>query len=210
MEGKKIGAVNQAIREVVPDIKDLNDNADALIKIAALQFSSGAAWITANGPVEAGQFNWTDIDVGGTTDFGAMCRALNDKLSPKAFLNEATGSYKPVLFLLSDGDPTDDWEKGLELLKKNNWYNVAIKVAIAIGDDVNKDVLTKFAGNKEMVLEVYNSAVLMRMIKAVSVRASQVASKNYNVDSSGDEAVETIREIKEEIAEEAADYPKEL
>ena len=39
MAGDKIGSVNDAIRETVPDLRDLSDgNPDASIKIAALEF----------------------------------------------------------------------------------------------------------------------------------------------------------------------------
>jgi len=215
MEGSKIGAVNTAIREVIPEIVEIsNENADALIKIAALEFSSGARWITANGPVEVDKFNWNNVDAVGTTDFGAMCRALNEKLSSKAFMKEATGSYAPALFLLSDGEPTDDWKKGLELLKQNNWYKAAIKIALAIGDEANKDVLVEFTGTKETVIEVHNSKVLGKMIQFVSVRASQVASKSsHAVDpAAGDvgdgakteEMIENIEEFVEELKEDPA------
>jgi len=211
MEGSKIGAVNTAIREVIPEIRDVSDdNADALIKIAALEFSSGARWITPNGPIEAGQFNWNNMDAAGVTDFGAACWALNEKLSTKAFMAEATGSFAPAIFLLSDGGPTDNWQKELDKLKQNNWFKAAIKVAVAIGDDADKDVLKAFTGSIEAVLEVHDSATLMKMIKFVSVRASQVASKSSNaVDpsqgGSGDEAkqnelIQNLNELKEEIA----------
>ena len=213
MDGNKIGRVNQAIREVIPDIKDLNDGSDALIKIAALEFSSGARWLTDGGPVEADQYNWRDIDAAGTTDLGAACKTLNEKLSTKGngFMKEATGSYAPAIFLLSDGDPTDDWQKELNNLKQNNWFKAAVKIAIAIGDDANKDVLKEFTGNKETVLEVHNSAMLMKMIKFVSVTASRVASKSSNaVDPSQgatdnqaktDEMIENIQDFKEEQEE---------
>ena len=46
MSGDKIGAVNEAIREVIPEIKDISsENADAQIKIVVLEFSSGARWL---------------------------------------------------------------------------------------------------------------------------------------------------------------------
>jgi len=112
MEGSKIGAVNTAIREIIPEIRDIsNENADALIKIAVLEFSSAACWITENGPVEASKFNWTYLDAGGM--------ALNEKLFTKAFMQEATGSYVPVLFLFSGRCPIDEWHEGLELLKNS-------------------------------------------------------------------------------------------
>ena len=215
MDGSKIGAVNTAIREVIPEIKDVSDsNADALIKIAVLEFSSGARWITANGPVESDQFHWSNMDAAGVTDFGAACKALNEKLSTKAFMQEATGSFAPAVFLLSDGGPTDNWQSELQLLWKNNWFKAAIKVAIAIGDDADKDVLKEFTGTMEAVLEVHNSAALKKMIKFVSVRASQVASKSSNaVDPSQDtgdqakqdELIANLQEFKDEIAS-APDY----
>jgi len=185
MGGSKIGAVNTAIEEVIPAIKEVSDeNADAQIKIAALEFSSGARWITANGPIEADQFRWNYLNAEGVTDFGAACKTLNEKLSTKAFMQEATGSFAPAIFLLSDGEPTDDWARELATLKQNNWFKAAVKVAVAIGDDANKDVLKEFTGFMEAVLETHKAADLKKMIKFVSVTASQVASKSSNVSDS--------------------------
>lgn len=182
MDGSKIGAVNVAIEEVIPAIREVSDeNADAQIKIAALEFSSGARWITTNGPVEADQFRWNYLDASGVTDFGAACKTLNDKLSTKAFMQEASGSFAPAIFLLSDGEPTDEWQSALAALRQNNWFKAGVKVAIAIGDDANKDMLKEFTGSMEAVLETHNAATLKKMIKFVSVRASQVASKSSNV-----------------------------
>ena len=182
MDGNKIGAVNTAIEEVIPAIKEVsNENSDAQIKIAALTFSSGATWITKNGPIEADQFRWNYLDASGVTDFGAALKTLNDKLSTKEFMKEATGSFAPAIFLLSDGDPTDEWERSLAELKQNNWFKAAVKVAIAIGDDANKEVLKAFTGSIEAVLETHSAVALKKMIKFVSVRASQVASKSANV-----------------------------
>jgi uncharacterized protein YegL len=189
MDGSKIGAVNVAIEEVIPAIREVSDeNADAQIKIAALEFSSGARWITTNGPVEADQFRWNYLDASGVTDFGAACKTLNDKLSTKAFMQEASGSFAPAIFLLSDGEPTDEWQSALAALRQNNWFKAGVKVAIAIGDDANKDMLKEFTGSMEAVLETHNAATLKKMIKFVSVRASQVASKSSNVGDFSPEA----------------------
>jgi uncharacterized protein YegL len=210
MDGSKIGTVNSAIEEVIPAIKEVSDeNADALIKIAAIEFSSGARWITANGPVEADQFRWNYLDAAGVTDFGAACKTLNEKLSTKAFMQEATGSFAPAIFLLSDGEPTDDWQRYLKALWQNNWFKAAVKVAIAIGDDANKEMLKEFTGTMEAVLESHNAATLKKMIKFVSVRASQVASKSSNADDLGADAGDeqkqqelnaNLGELKDEIA----------
>jgi uncharacterized protein YegL len=214
MDGSKIGAVNTAIEEVIPALQEVSDeNADAQIKVAALEFSSGARWITASGPLEVEQFRWNFINAAGVTDFGAACKALNEKLSTKAFMNEATGSFAPAVFLLSDGEPTDDWQKDLNALKQNNWFKAAVKVAVAIGDDANKDVLKEFTGSMEAVLETHSAARLKKMIKFVSVRASQVASKSSNVsDSSADlgdaQKQAELNTALQEFSDEAAASPQ--
>jgi uncharacterized protein YegL len=102
-------------------------------------------------------------------------------------MQEATASFAPAIFLLSDGEPTDEYKKKLETLKQNNWFMKAIKVAVAIGSDADKSVLAEFTGNKETVLEVHNGAMLKQMIRFVSVRASEVASKSANVGFGDDE-----------------------
>jgi len=206
MKGSKIKAVNEAIKEVIPAIKKISDeNADAQIKIAVLEFSSGVRWVTSNGPEELDQFHWSDLETDGVTDLGAACKALNEKLSTKAFMKEATGSFAPTIFLLSDGAPTDDWKGGLAMLKQNNWFKVAIKIAVAIGDEAKKDILKEFTGLMEGVLETHKAEILKKMIKFVSVRASQIASKSSDAIDGGDERKQvevndSIQELNQEIA----------
>ncbi|GHV03404.1 tellurium resistance protein TerY [Spirochaetia bacterium] len=191
MGGSKIGAVNAAIEELIPALKDVSDeNPDAIIKVAVLEFSSGFRWITQNGPVEVDKFHWTYIDAAGTTDLGAACRELDAKLSRKAFMQEAAGSFAPVIFLLSDGGPTDDFAGGLAVLQQNSWYKVAGRVAIAIGDDADKDVLEQFTGTSETVLEVHDAKTLKRLINMVAVRSSQIASRSSNVGDTGKNIVD--------------------
>ena len=133
MRGNKIGTVNSAIEEVVPEIKKISENnADAQIKIAVLSFSTGTKWIVDGQgmPFDAETFKWNYLNADGVTDLGAACLQLNEKMSRSQFMSEVTGSFAPAIFLLSDGAPTDDFNHGLAKLQENNWFKVAIKVAI--------------------------------------------------------------------------------
>ena len=189
MSGDKIGAVNEAIREVIPEIKDISaENADALIKIAVLEFSSGARWLYER-PVDSDLFVWNNMEAGGVTDLGEAFKMLNEKLSfSKGFMADAIGSYAPAIFMMSDGEPTDEYKKGLEELRKNKWFKVAIKVAVAIGADANTEILKEFTGNEECVLTVRSPQALRKMIRFASVTASQIGSKSSNV---GTDAVDS-------------------
>lgn len=98
MAGSKIGTVNSAIEEVIPELKDLSENnADAQIKIAALAFSTGARWIEG-APVSSENYRWNYLNASGVTDFGEACRQLNSKLSRTEFMSDATGSFAPAIF----------------------------------------------------------------------------------------------------------------
>lgn len=185
MTGAKIGTVNAAIENVVPELKSLSEgNADSQVKIAVLEFSTGVQWMYSD-PVEAENFRWNYLDAGGLTSFGEACAELNSKLSRKAFMSDASGSFAPAIFLMSDGEPTDNYQDALARLKQNNWFKKAIKVALAIGDEANKLVLEEFTGNREAVLTAHDPNTLMSMIEFVAVRSSEIGSRSANVDSEG-------------------------
>jgi len=181
MEGDKIGAVNSAIEEVIPEIRDnAETNPDAELKIAVLQFSEGAKWITAE-PMKVDKYEWKYLQADGTTDLGSALKELNAKLSRNAFMNDAAGSFAPAIFLFSDGEPTDNWKSPFKEIKENKWFQSAMKIAVAIGDDANKEVLAEFTGNKELVVTARNPEALRKFIRFASVTASQIGSKGSSV-----------------------------
>ena len=178
MEGNKIGAVNDAVVNVLPMLDEISQtNPDAEIKVAALEFSSGTKWLYTE-PKLASEFVWQDVRASGLTSLGGACIELNNKLSRNGYMQAASGSFAPAIILLSDGGPTDDFQSGLAKLKTNNWFKAAIKVAIAIGDDADKDVLKEFTGSSEAVFTVHNIEALKQIIRVVAVTSSQIGSKS--------------------------------
>ena len=192
MTGDKIGSVNSAMEEAItvdlPDISTAND--DAEIRVAIMQFSSGCSWITpSSGPIGIGDVIWNDLRANGLTDLGAACTELDKKLSRTEFLESQTGAYAPVILLFSDGGPTDNWEKGLEQLKKNNWFKHAIKIAIAIGEDADRNVLATFTGTPESVIAVND--------KSHSKQTSDVET------TPEEDSANIVKEVKDDISQEA-------
>ena len=179
MSGAKIGAVNTAIREVLPVLRGIGGS-DANIKIAVLSFSTNAHWVSP--PVSVEEFMWEDITAVGWTDFGAALNRLCEKLSRKEFLNSSTGYAAPVTILMSDGQPTDSWLAPLELLRQNNWFKVATRIAIAIGNDADKKVLEAFTGSPQAVLVSHTPEDLKKLIKIVTLTSSQIGSKNTAIN----------------------------
>ena len=150
---------------------------------------------------------WNDLHPSGLTDLGAACVELDKKLSRNEFLESQTGAYAPVILLFSDGGPTDNWEKGLEQLKKNNWFKHAIKIAIAIGEDADKTVLATFTGTPESVIAVNDKHTLKALIRKVSVRASEFQSHSKqasDIETTPEEdSAKIVQDVKTEISQEA-------
>ena len=176
MKGARIGAVNDAIRNLLPELKKREaSNTNAEIKVAIMEFSSGANWRTLT-PQPVSSFVYDDITyVSGGTNFGAAFKALNEKLSRKAFLNAAAGAYTPLIILLTDGKPSDIalYPEELDKLKHNSWYQYATKAGIAIEEGAMspecKKVLLEFTGNDKMVLEAKNTHILTKQIELVTL-----------------------------------------
>lgn len=201
MAGERIASVNEAMRETTDLLKDVSaKNPAAELKIGILEFNSGAEWITKNagkpGLIFMEDFFWNDLKAGGLTDLGSALRELDEKLSRERFLDSDVGYKVPVLIFMSDGGPTDDWEKTFNKIKSTNtWFKSATKIAVAVGDEANRDVLTKIADdNNEAVIKVSDNEELKKLIRVVSVTASMIGSKSKTGGNSQKEVIKTIRQ----------------
>ena len=210
MSGEKIGAVNNAIREVMsimPEVQE--DTSDALIKVSALVFSDDAKWVYSE-PKTVEDFKWKDVSVDGGTNLSNAYDQLASFLRKKEKGGKMPdlGGVAPIIILMTDGMPTShDWEDHLKELKKKGWFKVALKYALAIGIDSDEamDVLNKFTGNSETVLKVYTAEALRKVIKVIAITASKVKSNSSSMTLSGgtqtnnDLAQEEIKEKLEDV-----------
>lgn len=215
MAGERIGTVNSAMEECIPLLKEVAQaNDDAEIRVAILQFSNGCSWVTpATGPVGLDDMIWNDLNAGGMTEFGEALKELDQKLSRNEYLQSQTGAYAPVILLLSDGGPTDEWEDALKQIKENNWFKHAIKIALNIDSGCEKSVLTAFTGNEEAVIDVNDRNTLKKMIHKVSVRASEFQSHSKasadTVTTAEEDSGEIVKGVKDEIDAENAPVPED-
>ena len=169
----KMEVVNTAIEGCIPEMASAADNnPNAQLLIRALQFSSGASWLTSN-PVPVEDYSWTPLEANGVTELGKAFDLLSAQLSIPPM---PTRALPPVIVLLSDGQPTDSYKDGLNKLKALPWFKKAVKIAISIGQDADDDVLEEFTGNKELILQANNAAALAKMIKWASTTASMVSA----------------------------------
>lgn len=173
MAGDKIGQLNFAIREALPAMKDTAaENPEAAVEVKVLMFGSGCKWLTPS-PVPLDNFSWTDVAAGGVTDLGAALKALATELSVG---NMSERGLPPVVVLATDGQPTDNFQEGLDKLMAEPWAQRAVRIGIAIGHDADRDVIRQFIASEIEPLEANNSADLVQYIRWVSTQVLKAAS----------------------------------
>ena len=184
MKGTKIGSLNGTMEELLPSLIGVGE-ASTDVKIAIMKFSTDVEWVTPE-PVRIEEYQyWKRLEAEGLTFMGDAFLELSKKLSRSSFLNSPSISFAPVIFLLSDGSPNDDWKKGLETLKQNKWFQHGLKIALGIGSKVNMDVLHAFTGNDELAVQAKNADQLRELIKLLAVTSSQIGSRSLALVDNG-------------------------
>jgi uncharacterized protein YegL len=175
----KIQTLNHAIREAIPHMRKVADeNVNAEVLVRALKFSSGAQWhVSQPTPVE--NFEWVDLAANGVTDMGQAFSMVAAQLKMPPMSERA---LPPVLVLITDGQPTDEYAKGLQELMDEPWGKKAVRMAIAIGEDANSEVLQKFIGNSELKpLHANNPEALVKHIRWLSTAVLKAASSPNSI-----------------------------
>jgi uncharacterized protein YegL len=170
----KIQALNTAIREAIPHMQEVaEENPNAEVLVRAIKFSSGAQWHIEK-PTPVADFAWTDLSAGGVTDMGKALSMVAEQLKIPPMTERA---LPPVLALISDGQPTDDFDSGLKALIDLPWGKKAVRIAIAIGEDADHSVLQRFIGHPKLTpLQANNPEALVKQIRWVSTEVLKSAS----------------------------------
>lgn len=170
----KIQSLNNAIKEAIPHTQNAaNENPNAQVFVRAVRFSDGAQWHVAQ-PTAVADFRWTDLSAGGLTDMGKALALVADQLRMPPMTDRA---LPPILVLVSDGQPTDDWAAALKQLLDLPWGKRAVRIAIAIGEDADHGPLNAFIANPEVpVLQANNSETLVNYIRWASTAVLKAAS----------------------------------
>ena len=195
MDEEQITRVNTIMLEMVDLLREkANKLYSSELRIAVLQSYGTSQWLT-DGLISPEDFSWQGLKASGASNFGNTLNELNNKLSREQFLVSEVGFKAPVIIFMSDGEPTDDYESALNKIKSNNkWFQVATKIAIAVGDDANIQVLQKIAGNKEAVIKVDDLETLKKLIRVVSVTATMIGSKSRTEDDQTDKVISKIEQ----------------
>jgi len=93
-------------------------------------------------------FNPPNLPIGGGTALGCAMNFLMDEIESQVQKStyEIKGDWKPVIFLITDGSPTDEVASAIQRWN-SQFKNKANLVAISIGNQADTSTLTKFTDN---------------------------------------------------------------
>lgn len=171
----KIQSLNNAIRETIPHLRQVAESHPfAQMLVRCIAFSTGVRWhIREPTPVE--DLAWKDLRPGGYTHMGEALQEVATELSAPSIERRA---LPPALILISDGQPTDDFQAGLDTLLRQPWGRQSVRLAIAIGRDADVDVLRQFMGDSQFApVAANNPEQLVASIRWASVVASRLSSE---------------------------------
>jgi uncharacterized protein YegL len=124
---------------------------------------------------ELPSFNAPNLQASGVTSLGEALALVADRASQE--VNKTTadtkGDWKPMVFLMTDGMPTDDWEKGLVRFRQEKW-GIVVGCALNEGDT---DILQKICGEAVVRLDTTDSGSIGAFFKWVSASISTGSQK---------------------------------
>ena len=166
----KLGIINKAFEEVLWKLEQRMQKPqyDHEIRIAILEFSTGARWINDSDCPKRVQGFYFTLHSGGKTELGEALTELNRKLNNRYIFPRSPYNrfcYPSIIFI-TDGPPSDSWKEALKELNENQWYKHAAKVAFAI-DDADLDCLEQVVGNREAVITIRDMGQFEKVFKYI-------------------------------------------
>ncbi len=190
MSGDKIASLNHAMAAALPAMREAAaDNAETQVMVRVLRFGDGADWHIGT-PVPVDALQWSDLTADGETHLGTALLLAASVLNPE---NMPGRQLPPVIVLVSDGQPTDDFAGGLAALLASPYGKKSVRIAVAIGSDADLDVLDAFIAHPEFkVLQAHNAQELTNRIRWATTAPVKTVSSPLTIE--GGAVAELARE----------------
>jgi uncharacterized protein YegL len=175
MRGEPIQAVENGIQMLVSALRQ-DPQALELTFLSVITFDSGAKQVVPLADLVS--FQMPLLKAGGRTELGAALKLVKDSAATEVQKStpEKKGDWRPLVFLMTDGGPTDYWKKGLTEFKSSKWGMV---VCCAAGPRAKTSVLKQINPECVVQLDTADAKSLAAFFKWVSASIS-ASSKSVN------------------------------
>lgn len=179
MSGEPIEAVKNGVQIMISSLRQ-NPQAIETAFLSVITFDSTAQQIIPL--TDLASFQMVDIKATGVTALGEALKLVAHKIDTEVqkTTTEQKGDWKPLVFIMTDGIPTDDWQSGLNEFKKSK---VAFTVACAAGSGADANILKQITNNV-VSLDTADSASIGKFFQWVT---ASIGVSSTKVEDSGKE-----------------------
>jgi uncharacterized protein YegL len=181
MSGEPIEAVKNGVQIMISSLRQ-NPQAIETAFLSVITFDSMARQIIPL--TDLASFQMVDIKATGVTALGDALKLVAHKIETEVAktTTEQKGDWKPLVFIMTDGIPTDDWQNGLQEFKKSK---VAFTVACAAGSGADTNILKQITDNV-VSLDTADSATIGKFFQWVT---ASIGVSSTRVEDSGKEVM---------------------
>jgi len=186
MNGEPIEAVKNGVQIMISSLRQ-NPQAIETAFISVITFNTTAQQIVPL--TDLAYFQMVDIKASGTTALGEALKLTGTKINTEVAKTtpQQKGDWKPLVFIMTDGVPTDDWQSGLSEFKKRK---TADTVACAAGGGADVNILKQITDNV-VSLDTADSQNISKFFSWVT---ASIGVSSTRVEDSGKE-VSAINEL---------------
>jgi uncharacterized protein YegL len=179
MSGEPIEAVKNGVQIMISSLRQ-NPQAIETAFLSVITFDSSAQQIIPL--TDLASFQMVDIKATGVTALGEALKLVAHKIETEVAktTTEQKGDWKPLVFIMTDGIPTDDWQSGLNEFKK---AKVAFTVACAAGSGADANILKQITENV-VSLDTADSASIGKFFQWVT---ASIGVSSTKVEDAGKE-----------------------
>lgn len=155
--------------------------------LSIITFDSSAKQIVPL--TELSVFQEPQLSANGGTSLGEGLTLLAQKVDSEIVKTtpDVKGDWKPLVFLMTDGEPTDNWKQGLAEFKKRKFGMI---VACAAGTSANTEVLKQITEHV-VQLDTTDQNTIKAFFKWVS---ASISTGSQKIETGGNE-IKTLGEL---------------
>jgi uncharacterized protein YegL len=178
----RIDVLNEAVRRMLGTFtKEASQANEFLVSVVTF----GGTATLKQAPARASSFKYTDLTADGATPLGAAIDIAKSVIEDRE--QTPSRAYRPLVVLISDGEPTDSWESKLASFIQDGRSAKCDRMALGIGEAATsgrgRATLERFiAGTDHKVFEAKDAGEVHNFFKFVTMSVvSRSLSQNPNL-----------------------------
>jgi uncharacterized protein YegL len=198
MAGEAIQAVESGLNSLISFLRS-DPYALESVALSVITFGNTAKQLVPL--TDLTRFNMPDLVMGSGTALGAALKLFEKCMATEVMAStaERKGDFKPMCFIMTDGNPTDSWEAAANQIKSKISGRKAHVIAVGCGPDASARTLSQIT-DEVLLAKDMNPETLKQLFKWVS---ASVATASQSIETTGDARI-NLEKLPTEYIEKAS------